>query len=123
MAFRYNKRIKLGKGLGINLSKSGITTSYRTKKGSISSKGVSVKTGIPGLSYRKRFKNSGCFVILLFLIAITLFSCSTEADTDIDRDCSCSDFSTQAAAQAALNNGCNDLDRDNDGIACENLSS
>lgn len=73
MAFRFNKRIKLGKGFGININKSGITPSYRTKKGSISSKGYTVRTGIPGLTYRKAFskrKNSGCLVLLLIMISI-----------------------------------------------------
>lgn len=66
MGFRFQKRIKLGKRLGINISKSGITPSYRTKRGSLSSKGYSIRTGIPGLSYRKSFKKtkgSGCLLI------------------------------------------------------------
>lgn len=50
MAFRFNKRISIGKRLGINVSKSSITPSYRTKKASISSKGYSVRTGIPGFN-------------------------------------------------------------------------
>ncbi len=72
MGFKYNKRIKLGKGLGINVSKSGITPSYRTKRGSVSSKGYSLRTGIHGLSYRKSFKKSkgsGCLVSLILLVA------------------------------------------------------
>ncbi len=72
MSFRFQKRIKLGKGLGINISKSGITPSYRTKKGSVSSKGYSVRTGIPGLTYRKTLSKSyksGC--IILFFVFIT----------------------------------------------------
>jgi len=117
MGFRYNKRIRLGKGLGLNLSKSGISTSYKTKRGSVSSKGFSIRTGIPGLTYRKRFKNNGCVLSMLVLFAtITLLiSCSTESN------CKCSDFATQSEAQSAFNNGCDELDRDNDGIACENL--
>ncbi len=78
MAFRFNKRIKLGKGLGINVSKSGITPSYRNKRGSLSSKGYSMKTGIPGLTYRKTFsksKNSGCifsFLVIAIVVLIVL---------------------------------------------------
>lgn len=118
MAFRFNKRIKLGKGLGLNISKSGISTSYRTKRGSVSSKGFSIRTGIPGVTYKKRFKNSGCVlsILVLFATITLLISCSTESN------CKCSDFSTQSAAQSAFNNGCDELDADNDGIACENLS-
>ncbi|OEK09511.1 hypothetical protein A8C32_12445 [Flavivirga aquatica] len=72
MGFKFQKRIKLGKNIGINISKSGVTPSYRSKKGSISTKGYSIKTGISGLTYRKGFsksKNNGCLVILMvFLI-------------------------------------------------------
>lgn len=71
MSFRFQKRIKLGKGLGVNIGKSGITTSYRTKRGSISSKGYSFRTGIPGITYRKTFskaKNSGCFLVIIFFM-------------------------------------------------------
>jgi len=83
MSFRLNKRIKISKGLGLNISKSGITPSYRTKRGSLSSKGYSVRTGIPGVSYRKTFKkakNSGCLfiVIMLLCLPILLISCKNE---------------------------------------------
>ncbi|MBL0682822.1 DUF4236 domain-containing protein [Aquimarina mytili] len=74
MAFKYNKRIKLGKGFGLNVNKSGITPSYRTKRGSLSSKGYSLRTGIPGLTYRKSFKKSkgsGCLILLLILSSST----------------------------------------------------
>lgn len=73
MGFRYQKRIKLGKGLGLNISKSGISPSFRTKKGSISSKGYSIRSGIPGLTYRKTFSKSsskGCLLILLVPLTI-----------------------------------------------------
>ncbi len=75
MALRFNKRIKLGKGLGINVSKSGITPSYRSKRGSLSSKGYSLKTGIPGLTYRKTFskaKNSGCLIVVFLFLSIIM---------------------------------------------------
>ncbi|PXX26313.1 DUF4236 domain-containing protein [Arenibacter sp. ARW7G5Y1] len=73
MAFRFNKRVNLIKGLGINISKSGITPSLRTGRGSLSSKGYSVRTGIPGLTYRKTFsktKNSGCLLNILLLLSV-----------------------------------------------------
>ena len=66
MGFRYQKRINLGKGFGLNISKSGVSPSFRTKRGSLSSKGYSIRSGIPGLTYRKTFskvKNSGCLVV------------------------------------------------------------
>lgn len=75
MGFRFQKRIKLTKNLGVNLSKSGITPSYRTQKGSISTKGYSVRTSIPGITYRKSFLNSskgGCMILIfVFIISIT----------------------------------------------------
>ncbi|WP_425279965.1 DUF4236 domain-containing protein [Flavobacterium limi] len=62
MGFRFQKRIKLGGGLGLNISKSGISPSLRTKMGTFSKYGYSAKTGIPGLKYQ----NSGCLVLFLF---------------------------------------------------------
>ncbi|MBN4085038.1 DUF4236 domain-containing protein [Flavobacteriaceae bacterium AH-315-B10] len=78
MGFRFQKRIKLGKGLGLNISKSGISSSYRTKRGTIGSKGYSIRTGIPGLTYRKTFSKSsksGCagMFLVLFAFSITVF--------------------------------------------------
>lgn len=70
MGFRVQKRINLGKGLGLNISKSGLSTSFRTKSGSIGSKGYSIKTGIPGVSYRGSFGKSGCLVVLVLLIGL-----------------------------------------------------
>ncbi|MBZ4043257.1 DUF4236 domain-containing protein [Flavobacterium hibisci] len=67
MGFRFQKRIKLGGGLGLNISKSGISPSLRTKIGTFSKSGYSVKTGIPGLKYQ----NSGCFVLFIFTGLLT----------------------------------------------------
>ncbi len=77
MGFRFQKRIKLGKGLNFNISKSGITPSYQTKQGSISSRGYSVKTGVPGVTYRKNFSKSskgGCAGVLLIFIVLSAIS-------------------------------------------------
>lgn len=68
MGFHFQKRISIGKGLHINISKSGISPSIRTKFGSISRKGASLRTGISGVSYRKNFseaKNKGCALVLI----------------------------------------------------------
>ena len=61
MGFRFQKRIKLGGGLGLNISKSGISPSLRTKIGTYSKNGYSTKTGIPGL----RYQSSGCLVLFI----------------------------------------------------------
>jgi len=68
MGFRFQKRVKLGGGLGLNISKSGISPSLRTKMGTFSKSGYSVKTGISGV----RYQNSGCLLLLAFPGIITL---------------------------------------------------
>lgn len=67
MGFRYQKRIGGNKGWGWNVSKSGISSSYRGKHGTFGSKGFSIKTSIPGLTYRhyysrKKDNGVGCMV-------------------------------------------------------------
>lgn len=59
MPFRFWRRINLGNGMGLNVSKSGVTPSVRTRAGSLGMKGFTVRTGIPGLSYRHRFGKNG----------------------------------------------------------------
>jgi hypothetical protein len=69
MGFRFQKRINLGGGLGLNVSKSGISPSLKTGRGTISSKGFSVRTGISGVNYQNNFgkaKNSGCMLLVVF---------------------------------------------------------
>lgn len=73
MGFRFYKRINLGKGLGINISKSGISSSIRTKAGSIGTKNFSVRTPIKGLSYRGTTGNLGCMSTVLLLITFWVF--------------------------------------------------
>jgi hypothetical protein len=78
MAFKYFRRINVGNGLGLNVSKSGVSTSVRTRFGSFGSKGYSVRSGITGLSYRKYFGSSrkgknDAAAFLLIVLAIGLF--------------------------------------------------
>ncbi|GAA5037809.1 hypothetical protein GCM10011506_36010 [Marivirga lumbricoides] len=68
MSLRYQKRINLGKGAGLNISKKGTSFSKRTKYGSIGSRGFSLKTGIPGLSIRKNWGKGGVGLAVLFAI-------------------------------------------------------
>ena len=70
MGFRFSKRINLGKGLGFNISKSGVSPSVRTKFGSLSTKGYSLKTGIPGVTYRKASNSRGCLLTLFVYVAL-----------------------------------------------------
>ena len=71
MGFRYQKRVKLGKGVGLNISKSGVSPSLRTKYGPIGPKGFSIRTGIPGLSYRGG-KKSDVVGVMLVIAAIAV---------------------------------------------------
>ena len=74
MGFRFQRRINLTRGMGLNISKSGVSTSLRTRFGTIGSKGFSFRTGIPGLSYRHRFRKSsdGALVAVFVLALIAL---------------------------------------------------
>jgi len=68
MSFSYYKRVGGSKGLGLNLSSSGVSTSYRTKYGSVGPRGFSIRTGIPGLSFRSGFgsgKNRGTTALII----------------------------------------------------------
>lgn len=67
MGFRFQKRIKLGGGLGLNISQSGISSSLRTKMGTFGKNGYSLKTGISGVQYQ----NSGCMLLFAFTGIIT----------------------------------------------------
>lgn len=72
MGLRYYRRINMGQGWGLNLSKSGLSTSFRTQWGAFGTKGYSIRTGIPGLSYRKTFARAkqGDAATIFFLIIL-----------------------------------------------------
>lgn len=55
MGFRFQRRLNLGSGLGLNLGKTGASVSGRTFFGSIGTGGFSVRSGFPGFGYRKPF--------------------------------------------------------------------
>lgn len=62
----------------------------------------------------------GCLGFVFFILTTVMISC-TEDSSCAPR--SCSDFATQAEAQTAYdgNRDCySNLDRDNDGLACDN---
>jgi hypothetical protein len=72
MGFRFQRRIKLGGGAGLNISKSGVSASVRSRSGTIGTKGFSIRTGIPGLTYRSAYgrKSSDARLIALLLFAV-----------------------------------------------------
>lgn len=72
MGFRFYRRINLGNGFGLNLSKSGIGTSVRSKHGSIGSSGFSIRTGIAGLSYRQGWGKGGQGALVFVAVAAFL---------------------------------------------------
>lgn len=77
MGFKFQKRINLGGGLGLNISKSRISPSIQTKAGTISSKGFSIRTAVSGVSYKKNFstiQNSGCMMFLTVLGIMLILS-------------------------------------------------
>jgi hypothetical protein len=76
MEFRFYKRIPLGGGAGVNISKSGLSTSFRGKFGSLGTSGFSIRSGIPGLSFRTswgRASKSHGLETLLILLLFALF--------------------------------------------------
>lgn len=81
MGFHYHKRVGGRKGWGLNISSSGVSSSYRSKYGSFGSKGFSIKTGIPGLSFRSgwgggKAKGNAALILFAIMAAIFLFSLS-----------------------------------------------
>lgn len=88
MGFRFQKRINLGKGFGMNISKSGITPSYRGKSGSVSTKGYSVRTGISGMSYRKTYsktKNGGCLLVFMLVFILSISNMTVSCKNEVSK--------------------------------------
>lgn len=74
MGFRFQRRINLGGGPGLNLSKSGVSTSVRSRFGTIGTRGFSIRTAIPGLTYRSfgRKSSDARLIVLLAAGAVVL---------------------------------------------------
>ena len=73
----------------------------------------------PARRVGKRRTKKGCLGLIMIVMLLIAMSC----EDSFDCGSNCSDFSSQATAQAAFdaNRSClANLDRDNDGIACEN---
>jgi hypothetical protein len=74
MGFRIQRRVDLSGGLGLNVSRSGVSPSLRTRWGAIGPRGFSIRTGIPGLTFRggpllgKGKKGSDTAVLLLVFL-------------------------------------------------------
>jgi hypothetical protein len=76
MGFRFSKRVNTGNGWGLNFSGSGVSSSYRNDYGSFSAKGFSIRTGIPGLSFRGSWgsrKSKGNTALIMLGIMLALF--------------------------------------------------
>ena len=77
MGFRFFSRIGGRTGWGLNVSSSGLSSSYRTKYGSFGSKGFSLQTGIPGLTFRSGWgsrgnRGNGALIILVIMVSLFL---------------------------------------------------
>ena len=70
MGFRIQRRLNITRGMGLNLSKSGISPSLRSDFGSLSLKGLSIRTGIPGVSFRQGFGSKSGNAALIFGIIL-----------------------------------------------------
>jgi len=70
MELVFRRRVNLGKSLGLNVSKSGVSSSQRTRFGSFDTRGYSIRTGIPGMYYRGNWKKSGGLVFLIIPILL-----------------------------------------------------
>jgi hypothetical protein len=73
MGIRYYRRANLGNGLGLNISKSGVAPSIRTDYGSVGTRGFSIRSGIPGLTFRNGFGKKGGSFLLILLLASGIF--------------------------------------------------
>lgn len=73
MGFRFYKRIPLGGGAGVNISKSSLSTSFRGKFGSLGTSGFSIRSGIPGLTFRSSWgrssKSKGLETLIIILLS------------------------------------------------------
>ena len=77
MGFRFHRRLNLGGGAGLNVSKSGVSTSLRGRHGSIGTKGFSLRTGIPGLSFRQSWgngKDTGTVALVFVAMALAVLA-------------------------------------------------
>lgn len=74
-------------------------------------------------SYKSKNSKGGCLKLaVLFVILLIAISCTNDGESSCDKK-NCSDFSSLEEAQSIFESDreCySNLDRDNDGIACEN---
>jgi len=73
MGLRFYKRVNYGDGVGLNVSKSGISPSIRTSLGSFGARGYSIRTGIPGLTWRGGTGKNAALVWLIVMILSAAF--------------------------------------------------
>ena len=71
MGFRFQKGFNLGGGWGLNAGSSGGSLRHRSQLGSVGTKGFSLRTGIPGLTYRRNWgKNAGSAALIAFAVML-----------------------------------------------------
>lgn len=75
MGLIFRKKINVDNGVGVNIGKNGISSiSKRFKWGSISSSGLSLRTGIGGLYHRTSFKNKELAPIISMFLLISIIA-------------------------------------------------
>lgn len=114
----------MGLGLGCQLFKP-INMGYRRgyyKKDGTYVQGHFVKKR--ARSFKSKNGKGGCLgLIMLLAMLLVSMSCTNDGGDSTCSKKNCSDFSSQEEAQSTfeINRACySNLDRDNDGIACEN---
>lgn len=96
----------------------------RYRKGYYKKDGTYVQGHYVNSRSKKFYSNKskgGCLSILLLMLILVSISCTEDSECESK---TCSDFLTQSEAQSTYDSdpGCyENLDADNDGIACENL--
>ncbi len=76
MGLRFSHRVRLGRSTGVNISGSGLSASIRGKYGSFGTRGYSIRTRIPGLSFRQSWgvgKSKGLEALMLILFVGAAF--------------------------------------------------
>lgn len=73
---RFYRRINLGGGTGLNVSGSGLSLSTRYRWGSLGTRGFSIRSGIPGLTFQHRFrkgKSDPALTLISAILSIPVF--------------------------------------------------
>lgn len=75
MGLRFYRRLNLGRGLGVNVGLRGLSLSLRGRRGAVGTSGFSLRSGIPGLTYRGGRRGAGgTLAAVIALLALGVWS-------------------------------------------------